>query len=160
MTSYDYQRAKVKNKNSFVPVPIGWSCSQCCWVPLSLRANGSVVVGKDPPDKCVVRIHNEKCKGHRLHLENVLNLVKGMVESVPLMTFDTLVHPAFKAIISALVGHNEELVTVLTDGVRDEYFGMVSDGGGRSGLWTLFPGKVKKDEVLVAMVAFAFQGWD
>eukprot|EP00591_Stephanopyxis_turris_P007456 CAMPEP_0195508816 /NCGR_PEP_ID=MMETSP0794_2-20130614/1924_1 /TAXON_ID=515487 /ORGANISM="Stephanopyxis turris, Strain CCMP 815" /LENGTH=697 /DNA_ID=CAMNT_0040635877 /DNA_START=73 /DNA_END=2166 /DNA_ORIENTATION=- len=146
------------SESSFTPVPLGWSCRQCCWIPLSLRAAGSVVFGSDPPTSAMMRSHHEICKGERFHLDNVVNLIVGMIESVEGMSFELLVHPSFKAIVLALVGGSKELATVFTDGVAAEHFDATRDEGGRIGLWSEFVGNVNSQDALKAMVSFSKMG--
>jgi hypothetical protein len=141
--------------NRFVRVSCGWSCDQCSFVPLHLRAPGSVVCDKNPPSLEIIEEHMSLCKGGRIDLTEIIDTVGKMCDSIPGFAVNVLNHPSFKGIVSSLVGHNEDLVTVFTDGVRAERLGVISDGGGRNGLWTGFPGRVDTDEALSAIAAFA-----
>jgi len=143
----------------FVRVSCGWQCDRCSFVPMNLRAYGSIVYQKELPSDKLVKEHAGVCKGGRIDLSLVIVSVNKMCNSIVGFSLKVLIHSSFKSIVSTLVGHNEDLVTVFTDGVRAEMLGVIEDGGGRDGLWTGFPGQVDQDEVLSALSTLIISGF-
>ena len=78
-----------------------------------------------------------------------------MVQSIPGMTYDIIVHPGFKAIVKVLVGGSDDLVKVFTEGVKAECLGTCLDAGGNIGIWALLPSKINEYSALIAIASFA-----
>jgi len=142
--------------NSFTQTREGvWECSRCQAVPFSLRAEVSVICCESSPDIFQISRHQSICKGQRLHLGKAVQAVKGMVQSIPGMTYDIIVHPGFKAIVKVLVGGSDDLVKVFTEGVKAECLGTCLDAGGNIGIWALLPSKINEYAALIAIASFA-----
>jgi len=106
----------ILEKNGFAVMASGWyGCLQCRMVPVDLRAAGSL--SQERPDQTLVQQHYKNCKADSFDLSTLLTTTTNMVDSIPGVSIDLLKNPAFKEFVRSLVGGNETLAHVFTDGI-------------------------------------------
>mmetsp|Transcript_20613 Transcript_20613/g.29901 ORF Transcript_20613/g.29901 Transcript_20613/m.29901 type:complete len:461 (+) Transcript_20613:998-2380(+) len=136
-----------------------WSCQKCHMMPFSLRAGGAVIWTS--PTQSSIERHRKVCCGNKPYLTAAKDAILGMTDTISKMRFDTLIESDFKSIVRILVGGSDELVTLFTDVIREEWF---SHNEGKCHIpiiksWDNFPAeKIDEEAAVDAMAKFARSG--
>eukprot|EP00978_Attheya_sp_CCMP212_P025167 scaffold80508_cov60-Attheya_sp.AAC.9 len=144
-------------KYSFMKGPSGcFVCKRCRMVPLELRADKSIFLEACPTTDSMKQ-HFHSCQENAFDISRVVQLVRGMVLSIHGFGIDSLVQPAFRNLVKVLVGENERLVKVFTEGVLEadcQDDDSKTSSFDTRGLWSEFPPSVNLQEANEALASF------
>ncbi len=131
-----------------------WVCEKCVSVHPSFRAEDATFTKK--PREDMKQRHRALCLGEKADLSVLVNSFHALTKSSK-VRFHHLSTKEFKAVISSVVGGNEDFVTLFTDDVRKLWMNPKHMANSTTRVkWSEFPfSNIQEEEVQVALARFA-----